>query len=247
MASQPQARPGEDRLTEPADFFQVGQEDPRPPRLYLRYDLFRAIEEFALRDTSREMAGLLLGHVAPDGSFLQVEEAVECGVAEDEGGRFSPRVFQYARRIARHRYPGMRILGWFHTHPGSGLDLSDEEREVHRSNFPEAWQVLYVEDPVRKDRTFHLQSGGQFSAARGFRIYGKEAFKEAVGETPTVRPDEHLRERYLERSLERIQRMLRKQAWQFKDTLLVLLLAANLAVTWWRTSAPAEVPVLSAP
>jgi LysM repeat protein len=43
-----------------------------------------------------------------------------------------------------------------------------------------------------------------------------------------VRADEHLKERYLERSLEKIQRMLRRPVWQLKDTLIIGLLTANL-------------------
>lgn len=214
-------------MVEPTDFFQIGQDGGSEPRIYLRYDLFRAIEEFALKDTSRELAGLLLGRMGRDGKYLLVEEAVECGITE-EAGRFTSRVFQYARRIARHRYPDLQILGWFHTHLGTGLELSSEEREVHKAQFRDSWQMLYVEDPMQRDRSFYTDVGGQLTACPGFRIYGKETFKEVTQESVPVRADEHLKERYLERSLEKIQRMLRRPSWQPRDTVMVVLLLANL-------------------
>lgn len=222
-SSQAQAETRSAEMVEPVDFFQVGQDDGTRPRIYLRYDLFRAIEEFALKDTSRELAGLLLGRST--GDYTLVEEAVECGISEGGAeGRFTARVFQYARRIARHRYPELRVLGWFHTHPGSGLELSSEEREVHRAQFPDADQLLYIEDPVQRDRTFHRQTG----PCAGFRIYGKETFKDMTQEAAPVRADDHLKERYLERSLEKIQRMLRRPVWQLKDSIIIALLLANL-------------------
>lgn len=226
-SSQARADTRSAEMVEPTDFFQVGQEAGTEPRIYLRYDLFRAVEQFALKDTSRELAGLLLGRMARDGKYVLVEEAVECGISE-EAGRFTSRVFQYARRIARHRYPDLQILGWFHTHPGTGLELSSEEREVHKAQFRDSWQMLYVEDPTQRDRSFYTEAGGQLAACPGFRIYGKETFKEVTQESVPVRADEHLKERYLERSLEKIQRMLRRPTWQPRDTLVVLLLLANL-------------------
>lgn len=246
-SSQAQAETRSAEMVEPVDFFQVGQDDGVQPRIYLRYDLFRAIEEFALKDTSRELAGLLLGRTA--GNYTLVEEAVECGIEAGEGGgRFTSRVFQYARRIARHRYPELRVLGWFHTHPGSGLELSDEEREVHRAQFPDSGQLLYVEDPVQRDRNFHRNvGGGQVAACSGFRIYGKETFKELTQEATPVRADEHLKERYLERSLEKIQRQLRRPPWQLKDTLIIALLVANLLALVLLRPGPARVTVGGAP
>src|SRR5690606_11973518 len=110
-----------------------------------------------------------------NGNCIVVEDAIEIGVGDEKEPRFSPRVWQHARRVARTRYAGKVIVGWYHTHPGTGLDLSQEEREVHRTFFPEAWQVMYVVDPVSRDRNFYrAQEQGRLSGVRGFRIFGKE-------------------------------------------------------------------------
>jgi proteasome lid subunit RPN8/RPN11 len=228
---------------EPPDFFEVGSEE-QGLRIYLRYDLFRALDEYAMRDTSRELAALLVGQVDESAgqACLVVEDAIEIGVGDEREGRFSPRVWQHARRVARTRYANKVIVGWYHTHPGTGLDLSAEEREVHKGFFPEAWQVMYVVDPVTRDRNFYRNQEGRLGGVRGFRIFGKEAValrdKPAApapaAPAPQARPEEALRERYLERSLEKIIRSLRRPPVRPVDLLIVVLLLANLLATLLR-------------
>ena len=245
---------------EPGDFFEVGSEEPGL-RIYLRYDLFRALDEYAMRDTSRELAALLVGQVEENGgqACLVVEDAIEIGVGDEREGRFSPRVWQHARRVARTRYANKVIVGWYHTHPGTGLDLSAEEREVHKGFFPEAWQVMYVVDPVSRDRNFYRNHEGRLGGVRGFRIFGKEAvnLREKAAAPPVAapavaqpKPEEALRERYLERSLEKIIRSLRRPPVRPIDLLIVALLCANLLVTLFRpapTAAKVELgPVMTA-
>ena len=252
---------------EPTEFFQVGQEDPAL-RLYLRYDLFRVLDEFSNRDPKKELAALLVGqmHEIDEGIFLVVEDAIEVAVGDEQGpqsegsskgggegraagaGRFGPRTWQHARRVAQAKYQDRSIVGWFHTHHGKGLDPTVEEKEVHARYFPEPWQTLYVIDPVVKDRNFFRPLEGRLGALKGYRIFGKESAQEvaiekerAVRSPSTVKSEDQLRERYLERSLEKIQRMLRRPALRPIDVLLVLLLVGNLALTWLRPLPMAKV------
>lgn len=225
---------------EPDDFFQVGTEDASALRVYLRYPLFRALDDFALRDTSREQAGLLLGRRPPGGGWVQVEEALEVGI-DEAGSRFTERSWNRARRVARHRYAGLEVVGWFHTHPGTGVELSAEEIAVHRKFFAEPWQVVYVVDPVLRERNFHAWRDGDLGGASGFRIYGKEEKVMQVADREPTRPDEHLRERYLERTLEKLQRMVRRPPIRVIDYVLLGLLVLNLAVMLFRPAPPVRV------
>lgn len=225
---------------EPADFFQVGTEETATCRIYLRYPLFRALDDFALRATSREQAGLLLGRRSEQGLWLKVEEALDVGL-EEGATRFSERSWQRARRVARHRHPGLEVMGWFHTHPGTGADLSSEEISLHREFFTEPWQVLYAVDPVLRERAFHVWRDAELVRASGFRIYGKEEEPMKVVDREPARPDEHLRERYVERSLEKLQRLVRHPPIRVLDYLLIALLVLNLLVLLFRPAPPVQL------
>ncbi len=223
----------EREVLEPTEFFQVGKEG-EGLRVYLHYRLFRALDDFAVRDTSSEQSGLLVGSVHWDGEsgFVLVEDAIEMGSYEGEEV-LSARGLQYAERIAKSRYKGKQIVGWFHTHPGCGLELTEREIDVHSEFFTEPWQVVYIVDAVAKDRNFHCWREGKLMAASGFRIYGKESavnMDEPSRLSKAVTTDERLRERYLERSLDKIQRMLRRPAVQVKDIVIIALLLVNLVL-----------------
>ncbi len=225
---------------EPADFFQVGSAEGCAFQLYLRYPLFRALDDHALKDTSREQAGLLLGRRPGQGGWVQIDEALDVGM-DEVSGRFTERSWQRARRVARHRHPDLDVVGWFHTHPGTGVDLSAEELALHRQLFSEPWQVLYVVDPVLRERGFYTCPEGEPRRAGGFRIYGKEENVMQVAEREPARPDEHLRERYLERSLEKLQKLVRTPPIRTVDYVLVGLMVLNLLVMFLRPSPPVRV------
>ena len=196
-----------------------------------------------MRDTSRELAALLVGQLGetPDGDFVLVEDAIEIPVSDEQGSRFNTRSWQQARRVARTRHQDKVIIGWYHTHPGTGLDLSSEEREVHSSFFPESWQMMYLVDPVSRDRNFFRTVEGRLCPVRGFRVYGRDAGGASAPVMPTAAREDPMKERYLERSVEKIMRMVRRPAVRPIDILLVLLLLANLVAPWLRPVPVAKV------
>jgi proteasome lid subunit RPN8/RPN11 len=46
------------------------------------------------------------------------------------------------------RYPGKKMVGWYHTHPRLGIFLSTYDTWLHEHFFPEPWQVAVVIDPL---------------------------------------------------------------------------------------------------
>lgn len=225
-------------VVEPAEFFQVGNEDLRHLRVYLRYSLFRNLDEFALRNTSQEQAGLLLGHHSTDGNWTLVHEAVE--LKSTDSTSLSDGVWREARKAAAKRYPNLEVVGWFHSHPGTSVGIQPKEVEIHTKNFGEPWQVVYVMDPVVRERGFYLWDEKKLSFAGGFRIFGKEEKEEQMAAEP-ARPDEHLRERYLERSMDKVLKTLRSPANRPIDYVIVALLVLVIALELLRPTPTVKV------
>ncbi len=48
-------------------------------------------------------------------------------------------------------YPGLKLVGWFHTHPGHGLFLSSADLREHRALFQRRYQVAMEIDPLTED------------------------------------------------------------------------------------------------
>ena len=45
------------------------------------------------------------------------------------------------------RYPDQRIVGWYHSHPGFGVFLSEHDLFIHRNFFSDPAQIAWVYDP----------------------------------------------------------------------------------------------------
>lgn len=237
-------------LREPDEYFLVGQDDPRLS-IYLRYQLFKALEEFAKRE-QREQVGLLVGRASEltDGSnFVVVEDAIEAPVGDEQTGRFEEGLWKRARRIASARHPDRVVLGWFHTHPDGSMEIGEEERAVHRSHFPEENHLLYVISSKGQDRNFFLRQGQELVPAHGFRIYGKtpaiqaseEAVPGGVATLNTVAVSPEQQGRHIERNIEKIQQRLQNPPIMWKDYLIIALLVLNALLILFRPNPPVKV------
>lgn len=238
-------------VLEPANYFQVGQPETGLG-IYIRHDLFRALDEYAVRDTSRELSALLVGQIGAglEGDFILVEDAIEIPASERSTGRLTTLDWQQASKVAKLKHNDKIVVGWYHTHPGTGTELTSEERELHAAFFPESWQVLYVVDPVTRDRVYYRSIEQRLVETHGFRVYGREALAQNPSiERPTSLTNTSLpeavsdssRERYVERTLEKLLRQTRRQAIRPVEVLLVLLLVANLVVPMLKPAPVAKV------
>src|SRR5579872_4904375 len=76
-----------------------------------------------------EVCGVLVGDVYRDdtGAFTLVEHIIEGQAATGSAGQvtFTADTWQHIQVLMDKQYPDLRIVGWYHTHPGHGVFLSD--------------------------------------------------------------------------------------------------------------------------
>jgi proteasome lid subunit RPN8/RPN11 len=96
---------------------------------------------------ARKVGGILLGRPVDD--LVRVEGALPARQLEPYKGEiaFPPSVWEEAY-AALDQYQGAKIIGWYHSHPGTGVTLSDYDRRLHRTLFGEANDVALVLDPI---------------------------------------------------------------------------------------------------
>jgi proteasome lid subunit RPN8/RPN11 len=111
-----------------------------------------------------EVCGVLVGDVYQDdiGSFLLVEHIIEGQSSTGSAGQvtFTADTWQHIQLQMDKQYPDLRIVGWYHTHPGHGVFLSEMDIFLHESFFGLPWQAALVYDPRSGEE-------GVFSAAQG--------------------------------------------------------------------------------
>lgn len=110
-----------------------------------------------------ERMGVLMGSKIPiDGGW-----AVEIALFEEVPARCSSQTHAVvgaeevdaAVARGRARAPGSGVVGWYHTHPGMGLFLSDADIRTHRVLFGRPWQVAWVFDPGCWTGAFFARAG----------------------------------------------------------------------------------------
>jgi len=99
---------------------------------------------------ARRVGGILVGKRR--NSSVAVEAAIPADRVQEHQGEiaFLPEVWEHTYDTMLEHYPGSRIVGWYHTHPGAGPRLSDYDRRLHAVLFSEAPSVALVVDPLSR-------------------------------------------------------------------------------------------------
>ena len=80
---------------------------------------------------------------------IEVAACIEGQNAEEAGAHvtFTQDTWEHIYAIKDQKYPEERIVGWYHSHPGFGVFLSDHDTFIHRNFFSSPGQVAWVFDP----------------------------------------------------------------------------------------------------
>jgi len=156
----------------------VAYEVPGPDDLPIFLDLqpADAIERHALRDTSVELGGILLGLECLDDQtgqpFVWVTQSLEAKHYENTQASFTYTHDSW-EEMTRERdrlHPDLDIVGWYHTHPDFGIFLSSHDLFIHRNFFAQPLQLAYVVDPIRQTRGFFRWRDGGLDQVGGYHL-----------------------------------------------------------------------------
>ena len=137
------------------------------------------MEEYARGDTTRERGGIMLGRLAQVGeeAHVTVEAVVEAVGAEERRASitFTHETWDHVNAVREAEYPHLRIVGWYHTHPGYGVFLSGYDLFIQRNFFNLPWQVAFVVDPIRGGSGFFGWRGEEIERLPGYYLQGEPA------------------------------------------------------------------------
>lgn len=126
---------------------------PTIPTLYLLEREARAIDAHVRERAAagEEALGLLVGDWALDPEGAPFTVALDAPTGPLEGSpvsvKFTPEgLAEVARSLAGIRYDYV-VVGWYHSHPGMGVFMSDVDVRTQRAGFPHPHQVALVVDP----------------------------------------------------------------------------------------------------
>ena len=99
-----------------------------------------------------EVCGVLVGYVGEDsaGKFVHVLAAIRGEQAREQGSHvtFTHETWNHIHSEMDRAYTSLEIVGWYHTHPGFGVFLSDMDAFIHQNFFGQPHQIALVYDPL---------------------------------------------------------------------------------------------------
>jgi proteasome lid subunit RPN8/RPN11 len=132
--------------------------------VYIKEDVLNKIK-LLCKNFHNEIFGYLIGNILKwnEKLYVKIEELLfllgaiysdKYSTAQIEGaaGKYDKK---FQRLKKRRKDDSLRIVGWWHSHPGFGCFLSTTDVKTQKYFFPESYQVALVVDPVDDDSQFY--------------------------------------------------------------------------------------------
>ena len=173
-------------------------------RIEFDTEVLRQIRRHARSSMSAEICGVLIG--AARAKTTVVEACIQGEEARQGGSHvtFTQDTWTHIYQVKDAKYPDHRIVGWYHSHPGFGVFLSEHDLFIHRNFFSDPSQVAWVFDPHSDEEGCFAWENGEIVRVREIAVRDEPnraapaqepAEKQSVnepsqdlgGEEPTVR------------------------------------------------------------
>ncbi len=136
------------------------------------------IYEHVFSSPDAEVAGVLVGPPRDDGPVV-IEGRIEARDADNQVASvtFTHESWASIYEQLEREFTGLGIVGWYHSHPGFGIFLSDHDLFIHQNFFPGERQVAYVVDPLSAREGFFGWEDGEI----------EKLFEQPTARDPTTR------------------------------------------------------------
>lgn len=159
----------------PMNFLTFGEIENDDVKVYIKQDVFKALEAYALKDVEHERGTILLGRYSEEmgKTHVVISDYIEAKYTDASASTltFTHETWEYVHKEHDEKYPDEKIVGWQHTHPSYGIFLSNYDLFIHENFFNLPFQLAYVIDPVQNLRGFFQWKNGKIEKLKGYYVY----------------------------------------------------------------------------
>ena len=165
----------QDNIQLPMNFLTFGEVENDDVKVYIKQNVYKALEKLSLSDTSKELGSILIGDYCQElgKTHVVISEYIEAKYTDASASTltFTHETWDYIHSEHERLYPNKRIIGWQHTHPNYGIFLSNYDLFIHENFFNLPFQIAYVIDPIQNLRGFFQWKNGKIEKLKGYYIY----------------------------------------------------------------------------
>jgi len=161
--------------------------DQRQPQVRIEGEVLRQIRQHARSNSKTEVCGVLIGEET--GNVVYITARIP-GLNAAQAGTyvtFTQDTWEHIYKIKDKDYPEERIVGWYHSHPGFGVFLSDHDTFIHKNFFSSTLQVAWVYDPHSDEEGCFGWAGERIERLSEIHVKDDKGGEEA-GETGKPEP-----------------------------------------------------------
>lgn len=159
----------------PLNFLSFGEIENDDVKVYIKQDVYKALEKLASSDTSKELGSIILGEYSEElgKTHVIISDYIEAKYTDASASTltFTHETWDYVHKEHERLYPTKKIIGWQHTHPNYGIFLSNYDMFIQENFFNMSFQVAYVIDPIQNIRGFFQWKNGKIEKLKGYYIY----------------------------------------------------------------------------
>jgi proteasome lid subunit RPN8/RPN11 len=159
------------------------------PDISIHADVPQRIRRHGRSSLNAEVGGILLGKIS--GTTTVIDALIPADKAAHGGAHvtFTQDAWEEIYKIKDAQYPDSRIVGWYHTHPGFGVFLSEYDLFIHRNFFSDPQQVAWVYDPISDEEGCFIWSNTDITRQHALRILPPSQTLASPGSSRTSKPD----------------------------------------------------------
>ncbi|HMF92021.1 MAG TPA: Mov34/MPN/PAD-1 family protein [Candidatus Angelobacter sp.] len=139
------------------------------PVVVMEAEVARKIRQHARTSMKAEVCGVLIGTLDNDRTVI---EACIAGINAAQGGAhvtFTQDTWEHIYKIKDQQFPDDKIVGWYHSHPGFGVFLSEHDLFIQENFFSSPQQIAWVYDPHTDEEGCFGWVGGKTEKLSGIR------------------------------------------------------------------------------
>lgn len=164
-----------DNVQLPMNFVTFGEIENDDVKVYIKQDVYKALEKLSASDTSKELGSIIIGDYCLElaKTHVVISGYIEARYTDASASTltYTHETWNYIHSEHERLYSGKKIIGWQHTHPNYGIFLSNYDLFIHENFFNLPFQIAYVIDPIQNLRGFFQWKNGKIEKLKGYYIY----------------------------------------------------------------------------
>jgi proteasome lid subunit RPN8/RPN11 len=158
------------------EFPEPGRID-EPIRLALSAKAWTDMSAQARQSLDAEVCGVLVGELCEDehGLWVSARAAIP-GTSARQGGAhvtYTQETWQKIYEIKDRQYPKLQIVGWYHSHPGFGVEFSAMDLFIQENFFAGPTQFALVLDPLASEEAVCVNTPDGIQYVRHIWVEGR--------------------------------------------------------------------------